>query len=272
MLQCLVNDTLKVLPCPEHAYPTAPETKIPSLFTFISRLVKNTSIYTGTLMATLVYLRRLHKRLPPGAVAQDPSTRHRIFLACLILSSKFHNDTLPKNKHWARYTDGLFDIAEVNEMERQLLLLLDWDVLVSESDLFACLGEFLSPIMDELASIVKLQSFLIQQEKPPAPPQALQTAPQIVKGCRPSRNAGYEPEIPDTLPDLPPIQLNLPKRERFGSIHYVRLANSIAESSTTGSLDSLSKSGLVSSIFSSMSMESVSSVGSDDENAKGMWT
>ena len=54
-----------------------------------------------------------------------PCTRHRILLSCLILSSKFHNDSSPKNKHWAKYTDGLFNVKDINLMERQLISLVE---------------------------------------------------------------------------------------------------------------------------------------------------
>ncbi|GMM38256.1 Pcl1 protein [Saccharomycopsis crataegensis] len=173
MIQALVHNTLKVLPCPEDAYPSPKSSpnpcdtkkKAPSLFSFISRIVKESSTHTGTLMATLVYLKRLHEKLPADATAQDPSTRHRIFLACLILSAKFHNDSSPKNKDWAHFTGGIFDIFEVNEMESQLLFLLDWDVSVSNPDLFAVLKDFLEPIKQEINNIVKLQNFLSHQRQ-----------------------------------------------------------------------------------------------------------
>ena len=83
-------------------------------------------------------------------------TVHRIFLASLILAAKNLNDSSPKNKHWARYTsvkgyDGFgFSLAEVNLMERQLLFLLDFDLGVSEEDLFHHFEPFLAPIRLEL--------------------------------------------------------------------------------------------------------------------------
>ena len=57
--------------------------------------MKYTNVYTGTLMATLIYLQKLKSRLPKNAHGL-PCTRHRILLSCLILSSKFHNDSSPK--------------------------------------------------------------------------------------------------------------------------------------------------------------------------------
>jgi type II secretory pathway pseudopilin PulG len=79
-------------------------------------------------------------------------TAHRIFLASLILAAKNLNDSSPKNKHWARYTavrgfDNFgFSLTEVNLMEKQLLGLLEWDLRVTEDDLYFHLEPFLAPI------------------------------------------------------------------------------------------------------------------------------
>jgi hypothetical protein len=84
-------------------------------------------------------------------------TTHRIFLASLILSAKYLNDSSPKNKHWATYSVISTDVysfgfsrTEVNLMEKQLLFLLDWDLRISEEDLYRELDVFLAPIRQEI--------------------------------------------------------------------------------------------------------------------------
>lgn len=71
-----------------------------------------------------------------------PCTRHRVFLAALIVSAKYLNDSSPKNKHWAGYT-GLFEIAEINLMERQLLYFLDFDLRFDEKEACAHFSPFM---------------------------------------------------------------------------------------------------------------------------------
>lgn len=124
---------------------------LPSVELFISTLVARSHVQVPTLMTSLIYLDRLAQRLPPVAKGMR-CTVHRIFLASLILAAKNLNDSSPKNKHWARYTsvrgyDNFgFSITEVNLMEKQLLGLLDWDLNVTEADLFTHFEPFLAPI------------------------------------------------------------------------------------------------------------------------------
>lgn len=71
-----------------------------------------------------------------------PCTRHRVFLATLIAAAKYLNDSSPKNKHWARYAI-LFDTGEINLMEQQLLLLLDFDLRFDEKQAIEAFAHFL---------------------------------------------------------------------------------------------------------------------------------
>lgn len=137
--------------------PEPQEACLPTLEEFITQLVVSSNVQVPTLMSTLVYLTRLKAKLQPMARGLR-CTSHRIFLASLILAAKYLNDSSPKNKHWANYshinTDFYsfgFNRTEVNLMEKQLLFLLEWDLRITEEDLYRELDFFLEPIRQKIA-------------------------------------------------------------------------------------------------------------------------
>lgn len=123
--------------------PTPPQTPIkagevarpglPSLEEFIAYVLEQSCLQTSTLLAVFVFLERLRHRLPKVAKGMA-CTRHRVFLATVIVAAKYLNDASPKNKHWCKYAQ-IFSQAEINLMEKQLLYLMDYDVGVTEEEL-----------------------------------------------------------------------------------------------------------------------------------------
>ncbi|KAH8149520.1 uncharacterized protein LAJ45_06600 [Morchella importuna] len=160
MISHLALTASTVIRCEPPSTTTAPTTTpsnsppLPTLEQFITSLVDRSHVQVPTLMSSLVYLTRLQRRLPSVAKGMR-CTVHRIFLASLILAAKNLNDSSPKNKHWARYSAvrGFeafgFSLTEVNLMEKQMLFLLDWDLRITNEDLYEHLEPFLAPMIAE---------------------------------------------------------------------------------------------------------------------------
>ncbi|CAB4252224.1 similar to Saccharomyces cerevisiae YDL127W PCL2 Cyclin, interacts with cyclin-dependent kinase Pho85p [Maudiozyma barnettii] len=147
MIDFLASTTESIIAVQETRSMIAIALPAPPLTKFIRNLVTHSNVQTPTLMATAVYLAKLRSIIPANVYGME-TTRHRIFLGCLILSAKTLNDSSPLNKHWAKYTNGLLSIKEVNTIERELLEYFDWNVIVNTSDLITCLQPLLRTMKD----------------------------------------------------------------------------------------------------------------------------
>ncbi|CCK73393.1 cyclin family protein NDAI_0G04080 [Naumovozyma dairenensis CBS 421] len=106
-----------------------------------------------TVLATVCYVARLSSIIPRDAICL-PSTLHRLFLSSLILSCKFHNEAAPSFRQWVDYSGDYFTLQDLVAMEKEMMNLLDYNLLIKSTEFFSVLNPLLEPISQDLKHII----------------------------------------------------------------------------------------------------------------------
>ncbi|KAK0205934.1 hypothetical protein DFS33DRAFT_1233719, partial [Desarmillaria ectypa] len=235
-----------------------PTTSPHSLRNFIYHIVKESHVQVSTFMSSLVYLERLRSKLPTLSEGL-PCTIHRIFLATLIVTAKYLNDSCPKNIHWATYSN-LFTVTEINLMEIQLLYLLDYDLRFSEEE--AC--ALFAPYMTIVARQASTRASAVDKVAKAGKARALSQEQNLRRPLTPSE------DVPSmSCPVSRPISLVRGLARRLSMAHI--RADSVAPLPMPSALTSKSTSTTSSSSTSSSDICSlVDDTGSSSSSSSGI--
>jgi len=124
--------------------PHLPQLPAPVLRKFIAELLLRSKASYSTVYLSLLYLFRLKPTLG-ATLGQYPS--QNMFLAALVLASKFLQDSCYSNRSWAKLTG--IPATEITLMERLLLRLLDHSLHVKEAE-FDAWSQFVTMHMAKL--------------------------------------------------------------------------------------------------------------------------
>ncbi|ORY06087.1 hypothetical protein K493DRAFT_274567 [Basidiobolus meristosporus CBS 931.73] len=121
------------------------QTQMPELLLFVTRVAERSRISACTGVIALIYLYRLKARLPAKAQGEY-GTSHRIFLASILVASKYlYGPEGLKNKAMAE-ASGVFSPTEVGRMEEEFLKLLDYRVWVNDQEIQSFLEQHKSEL------------------------------------------------------------------------------------------------------------------------------
>ncbi|KAI9209251.1 uncharacterized protein BJ171DRAFT_454227 [Polychytrium aggregatum] len=176
----------KIISC---SNPDSGSLRIPSLFDFIVQMARRSNVQYTTFLGSIVYMRRMREKLPSDCSGRY-SAAHRIFLAALLLASKYLCDNSFKNKHWAEFS-GMFLLGDVNLMERQMLRLLDYDLHINIDELNNLVDSCAPLVVESPCYIVaeatahsKIESVCDDLSLPELPPSAPPTIPAPAKALQ----------------------------------------------------------------------------------------
>ncbi|KAJ2512553.1 PHO85 cyclin-1 [Coemansia sp. RSA 1939] len=145
---------------------------------FIRTLLINGRISADTLVHALIYLSRFHRRVAGKQAHVEEGAKHKLFLAALLVASKFCDDRYPlaSISVCEFLPPGLLTLSEINRMERAFLKVIKYKLIVDPDELALLLrkhGIDIKQIADDIAERLGTRSAAPALLPPPPPVQAV---------------------------------------------------------------------------------------------------
>lgn len=115
--------------------------------------MERTNITSVTLATAFFYLYRL-KLMHPRCKGSDGSG-HRLFLSAIIIAAKYMYDDTFDNTSWATVSSGIFKLEQVNNMEREMLGFLNFQLFIHSEEWLEFYGALKGKI-EQLLSLKKV--------------------------------------------------------------------------------------------------------------------
>ncbi|KAJ2786278.1 PHO85 cyclin-1 [Coemansia interrupta] len=117
--------------------------KFPEFRYFVRTLLINGRISADTLVHALIYLSRFHRRAFRKSAVVEEGAKHKLFLAALLVASKFCDDRYPLAtiSVCEFLPRGLLSLEEVNRMERAFLRVIGFKLIVDPDELALLLSK-----------------------------------------------------------------------------------------------------------------------------------
>ncbi|KAI8356161.1 hypothetical protein BD560DRAFT_406717 [Blakeslea trispora] len=109
-------------------------THLPDLIPFIQLITDKCDVQPVHLVMALMYAERFQKSLPAG-FKPEAEAAHRIFVASILIASKYSEDRCLSTKHVVRATGDVWSIKEITRMEIAFLTFLHWDLSISQDEM-----------------------------------------------------------------------------------------------------------------------------------------
>ncbi|GMK54373.1 hypothetical protein CspeluHIS016_0109590 [Cutaneotrichosporon spelunceum] len=154
--------------CPNMPTATHPGAPTPSLAHFVAYALHRTRLPSVVTFAALLLLQRLKTRFP----AARGSSGHRLFISAFMIASKVICDDTYSNQSWCIVGQKMFQLKEINQMEREMCGYLEWNLNVSGDEV----AEFEFMVRAEHGARPAMRTSL----KLPEPAASIASSPQLV--------------------------------------------------------------------------------------------
>lgn len=180
-----------------------PPTPTPPLANFIAYAVYRTRVDSPVIFATLYLLHRLKARFP----AARGSSGHRLFISAVMIASKVICDDTYSNKSWVIVGSGMFALRDLNQMEREMLSYLEWDINIQPE----ALKEFENKVRHDFKGLGPYPEYLFPRPSSSPMPS---TTPYAVRHGQPLPAPAFTaphqqpPSITSDSPLPPPVSVH----------------------------------------------------------------
>lgn len=127
---------------------------LPNLQNFVRDVCQRNHVAPCVLVVALIYLDRLKRNLSnmPGRAKGKFDTPYKIFLAAILVASKYTEDNNLRNSTICAVSGNLFTVKEINEMERSFLGLIKYELWVNMEEVRQFVEKYGSELELELES------------------------------------------------------------------------------------------------------------------------
>nr|VWP01821.1 E3 ubiquitin-protein ligase (EC [Ganoderma boninense] len=201
----------------------------PAFVRFMQKVLETTQVSHSVIVLSLHYICRLKARNP--FTSGQAGSEYRVAIAALMLANKFVDDNTYTNKTWSEVSG--IELGEVNRMEREFLLGLDFDLYVNKSTYESWLKFLTGLVMNK-----EKDSKRWQRTRCPLTPsrasshRARSTSPRRASICAVS-HPGLCPPLPahyTPQPPSPPRPLRSSRSKRTASDAFSPTSASFAAS------------------------------------------
>ncbi|KAI8986431.1 cyclin domain-containing protein [Pilobolus umbonatus] len=113
---------------------------LPKLDIFIMSIYQDCHLTPAVLVIGLIYLKRVRRNLPRESHG-DYDTSYKLFLAAVIIATKYIEDFVSNAVSIYKVVSPLYSSKELNEMERSFLGILQFNLHVDLGEIYKFISE-----------------------------------------------------------------------------------------------------------------------------------